>query len=477
MSFLQQKIIPRGYIAAPPKRLNSISEIGLKPALPNLPRPYVKRANIDPFEQHYVTPFIRMFDEEEAEKAKNKAKTDEQKAAAKYSIGNRIANATDNPLETLYNLVTLPTEITHALERKINTGNETARELKVIAAEDEDEENANYQDEKDKEIRQTVDEISTFVRRTGGLPKWGIRKLQAIKEKYFPTDVDVSSDLQAWNKEEEERRLQREAASQQMQGLITSKFQQKGYKERMDATKSVQSLLKAQEVQKEQERQQEATKALQGLLLGNKTQHEFKDENASAQQLQGLLETKKQQKEYEAVQKAAENIQGLFLARPKIVEKQREKRMSELEEERKEEERKEEERKEKIKAKIKKRHIDPRGDDDNDVIKVRPPVLKRSRFDGAFETIPSFKLDLEKIKQEVKEYLAEQPRRRVFLPPGRKRAALEIYLRNKSVPHLPFIQNVDRLGEWWNYQYNPVTKELVSTPHYVVTRQKGFKWV
>ena len=97
MSFLQPKIIPRGYIATtsnrttPQKRLNSISEISLKPALPNLPRPYVKRANIDPFEQHYVTPFIRMFDEEEAEKAKNRTLTDEQKAAAKYSMNSAVA--------------------------------------------------------------------------------------------------------------------------------------------------------------------------------------------------------------------------------------------------------------------------------------------------------------------------------------------------------------------------------------------------
>lgn len=403
MSFLQQKIIPRGYIAAPPKRLNSISEIGLKPALPNLPRPYVKRANIDPFEQHYVTPFIRMFDEEEAEKAKNKAKTDEQKAAAKYSIGNRIANATDNPLETLYNLVTLPTEITHALERKINTGNETARELKVIAAEDEDEENANYQDEKDKVIRQTVDEISTFVRRTGGLPKWGIRKLQALKEKYFPTDVDVSSDLQAWNKEEEERRLQREAASQQMQGLITSKFQQKGYKERMDATESVQTLLKAQAVQKEQERQQEAAKALQELLLGIKTQQKAAEEEQRTLQ-QPIVQQKPKKR---------------LVARRQPVEKSMDK---------------EDEEEEKVTATKRKRKW---YDDDHSVREFRE---KKPHVDvnEASEQPPSFNLDLKQNEQDVRDFLNPElnPKayRRKFEPDKLMQAQLMIYLRNRKKP-------------------------------------------
>ena len=200
MSFLQPKIIPRGYIATtsnkttPRKRLNSISEISLKPSLPNLLRPYVKRAKIDPFEQHYVTPFLRMFDEEEEENA---------------------IKQNENAIEQ----------------------NEKDKE-------------------KDKEIRQTIDDISTFVRRAGGLPTWGVRKLRRLKKKYFPDDdVNVSSDLEAWNEEEKDR-LERERATHQVQGLLTSMYQQKGYDERMDATENLQALLKAQkqEVIKERKR-------------------------------------------------------------------------------------------------------------------------------------------------------------------------------------------------------------------------------
>lgn len=472
MSFLQPKIIPRGYIATPRKRLNSISEIGLKPALPNLPRPYVKRANIDPFEQHYVTPFIRMFDEEEAEKAKNRTLTEEQKAAAKYSIGNRIANATDHPLETLYNLVTLPTEITHALERKINTGNETARELKVIAAEDEDEENANYQDEKDKEISQIVDEISTFVRRTGGLPKWGIRKLQALKNKYFggDDDVDVSSNLQAWNAEEE--RLQQEKALQQMQAQINSMFQQRGYEKRMDATKSVQALFKARAVQKEQERQQEATEALQGLLHGVNPQREFVAKNDSTQQLQGLLASKKQQKEYEAVQKAAENMQRLILARPKKVEKQRMKRLREIEEER--EEKEEIERNKKWHDEMEEYPGIPKKRPPKDGMHP-PPVLKKSRLVASdpFEQPLSFNVDLKQNERDVRKFLDAQQNRKLNRaiipePDSIMQAKLWIFLKNRKKPQstkdlIPYVHPSNSMLDGF-YRYNPTTNHLQVIP-------------
>lgn len=300
MSFLQPKIIPRGYIATtgnkttPRKRLNSVSEISLKPSLPNLPRPYVKRAIIDPFEQHYVTPFIHMFDEEEAEEAEkneqNKLIADEQKsklkqiaeAAASSEIGRRIVYGArrtfEHPVQSLYDLVTLPADVIHALEGKINTDNEIGR---VLLQAEEEERNAVDQNEKDKAIRQTLDDISTFVKKTGGLPTWGVRKLKKLKQKYFADDdVDVSSDLQAWNQEEKDQ-LVREP-TQQLQGFLTSKYQQKGYMERMEATKSLQSLLKSRKVEKEYEQQQETAKKLLDSL------HE------------ALLRTQEAEKEYES---------------------------------------------------------------------------------------------------------------------------------------------------------------------------------
>ena len=474
MSFLRPKIIPRGFIATtsnrttPRKRLSSVSEISLKPALPTLPRPYVKRANIDPFEQHYVTPFLRMFDEEEAENAKNRLITDEQKstlkilaeAAASSELGRRIVygarRTSEQPVESLYDLVTLPADIAHALETKINTGNETGRLLQT-------EENAIEQNEKDKEIRQTVDDISTFVRRTGGLPTWGIRKLKQLKKKYFDDDdVDVSSNIQAWNKEEE--RLQQETATQQLQGLLTSKYQQKGYKERMEATKSLQSLLKAQEVQKEQEKQQEAAEALQGLLRGDKIQQEFEDTNASTQQLQGLLVSKKQQDEYKAKQKALEEMQGIFrqpLEEAKhleeVIKKSRRPRPNPLKR--------------------------PTSYDDD--LFEHPPALKKSRFDTSdvFETRPRFNLDLDQIRQDVRKFFTvyqknPDPKR----IPDEMHATLEIYLNNKKTraPTIMYEDPLLSINDGY-YQYNPKTKELVVMPAIRDTAlwnpPKGFKWV
>ena len=275
MSFLQPKIIPRGYIATtnnktiPRKRLNSISEISLQPALPNLPRPYVKRARIDPFEQHYVTPLLRMFDEEEeAENEKNKLISDEQKSKLKEvlndvhnsSIANSIRDSVKRtflqPIDTLYDLVTLPADLVHALERTTNTDNDTARLLKA----EEKDESIIGQNEKDKKIKQTIDDISRYINIFGGIPKRTIRRLNALKNEYFDDDVDVSSDLQAWNKEEENE--EKDHTARELQGLITSKFQQKGYKERMDATKSLQSLLRARKEQKERDPLSQA----QGLI-------------------------------------------------------------------------------------------------------------------------------------------------------------------------------------------------------------------
>lgn len=485
MSFLQPKIIPRGYIAStsnrttPRKRLSSVSEISLKPALPTLPRPYVKRANIDPFEQHYVTPFLRMFDEEEAENAKNRLITDEQKstlrllaeAAASSELGRRIVYGArrtyEHPVESLYDLVTLPADIVHALETKINTGNETGRAIKLLQTEEEQEENANYQDEKDKEIRQTVDDISTFVRRTGGLPTWGIRKLKQLKKKYFDEDdVDVSSDLQAWNKEEEEeRRLQREAASQQMQGLITSNFQQKGYKERMDATKSLQSLLKAQKVQKEQERQQEATKALQGLLRGVNPQHEFEKINASSQQLQGLLALKKQQKEDKARQEVVEDMQGSLqqpIVQQKQLEKDKKKIKKRLVARRHAIEKlpvKEEDEESKVTATKRLRgRFDDYDLDFKDVIRLRDPK-KKSRFDtsGAFEQPPNFNLDLMQIRRDLLKFFEEHPEPTPEEIPDKIHAELEIFLREKD--HRLFTDR-NSLQNGYYYYYIPKRREL-----------------
>ena len=239
MSFLQPKIIPRGYIATsgnktiPRKRLNSVSEISLKPALPNLPRPYVKRATIDPFEQHYVTPFIRMFDEEEAEEAEkneqNKLITDKQKsilkqiadaatavaksrvgqiadaaaAAASSDVGRRIIYGVQRtftqPLQTIYDFATLPADAVHAIRAAINTGNESASAIKLEAEQNRLEENTTEQNEQGKENGKVL------------------------------------------TSQEEE------AALRQLKGFITSMYQQKGYLKRMEETKTVQTLLKSQE--------------------------------------------------------------------------------------------------------------------------------------------------------------------------------------------------------------------------------------
>lgn len=420
MSFLQPKIIPRGYIATnsnktiPGKRLNSVSEISLKPALPNLPRPYVKRANIDPFEQHYVTPLLRMIDEEEAENAKNKLISDEQKstlkqladAAASSEIGRRIVYSAQRtftqPLESLYDLVTLPADVVHWLDSKTNTGNESGRLLKALQEEEEgiidpyEIQVLTGDEEEDKEIRQTLDDISTFVRKTGGLPTWGIRKLKMLKKKFFgDDDVDVSSDLQAWN-EEEEKEEKKNHAARQLQGLLTSKYQQKGYKERMDATKTLQSLLKAQEVQKEQERLQEATNELQTLLRGKK---------------RSLLRGEKR---------------SLPL-------------------------------------------------DDNDGDDDIPPVVKKSRFDIS-------NLDPKQIIRDVRTFFQDNPN--PIRIPEEMHAKLEMYLKNrKRNPNLPSIvyRDSEEATKDGYYQYNPTSRKLIVFPGILdsdwFAPNEGYRWV
>lgn len=420
MSFLEREIIQKGYIAKPKKRLNSVSDINIEPVAKRV-KIQPKRALVNPFEQHYVTPFLRMFDEEEEE---NKEKLQKQKSILKtlaesiknsalaqkivktarnayehpatqkvieltqrmyehpidtlQEVNDALANTTvgkaveaginetgrridygftrtiEHPLDTVYDFITLPADAIHAVIRNVSdektyepksllqygvdaasTGvknivtpvNDALEELRIRAVNSREREQEMIEMEErrrdmaQKEIEKTLRAINTYTQRVGGLPRWTVRRLRNLKKKWVDdvdNMVDVSSEIQSWNEDEARRHQEAVEATQNLQGLWTSTYQQKGYKERMDATKTLQALLKSQQVQKDLEKQQEATKQIQGLLQGRKSLNDFQKQVATTQTLQSLLRNKQTARSFNERREATQELQGLLRATPQI---------------------------------------------------------------------------------------------------------------------------------------------------------------
>ena len=270
MSFLQREIIPTGYIAIQPKRLNSVSSIAISPSTVNNtpPQPPVKRAIINPFEQLYVTPFLKMFDAEEREEEAQKQQQQQQQQKEYKStydlvlndlmnskIGKRLLYGLDRTFnhtaESFVDLVTLPAKMFP------QNSTETAKFLKTEIARDDELIPTSSTTDVDENPANTLsneraEKIRNFGLKTAGLPTTFIRQLSR-RIKKDSDDVDVSSFLQGLNQEEENERLlqsknKTNEASQQIQGLIRSKNVEKGYKERMDATKFIQAQIRQKNI-------------------------------------------------------------------------------------------------------------------------------------------------------------------------------------------------------------------------------------
>lgn len=270
MSFLNREVVSRGYIATPHKRLNSISDISIAPSTKK-PK-YVQRQHVNPFEKYYVSPFLRMMrkeeEDEEVDPIEQKSKLRQlAEAATNSEIGKKIIEtarkAYEHPIDTLYNVVTLPADAIQMLDRKINSGsNDVAKILKsleetgkmppvkdgeyIIVADPNDDD-----DDKEEEEEKERSYLYDIVSKLGAIPAWASDQVKKLVQNWYDKQQIAS-------------------ATQELQGLLTSKYVQKGYKERMESTKALQSLLKAEQVQKEQEKQKQSTEELQGLLLGKK---------------------------------------------------------------------------------------------------------------------------------------------------------------------------------------------------------------
>lgn len=426
MSFLNRVIIKRGYLGTPHKRLNSISDISIEPIAKK--SRIVYRTDVNPFEQHYVTPLLRMIEAEEREaeerqeeEAKNKLITDEQKstlkriaeAAASSNIGKRymyaVRRTQEQPLDSLYDLVTLPADIINAVDTKFKSDNETGRLLKQLQQRDDsvrasidellDDQNTDDSQD-DTEVRTILNSMREYISSVGKIPAWTIRQLRRLKNKYSRND---SSDML-----QDENRHEDDATKdiQNMQALYRSKYQEDGYKKRMDATKSLQALLKSQEVQKEYERQQKAAETSQGFLISKKQRKQDEEE--------------KQDEAVKYVQAALDKIHSNRLQKP---------------------------------------------------TKIAQTLLvsKKQR-------------DLYRIERDIAEFLKRHPDPRDLPLPDYIQEAVELFLKNKKTPDptFPFNHPIEALSGY--YEYDPKNKRIFpiyTARHYksYIPPGEGFVWL
>ena len=154
MSFLKQEIIQKGYLKNQKKLLNSISQIGVEPAPKK--RRYNYKQIINPFERKYVTPFLKLVnDDDDDDDNKNKQKKDLNQQPQNY----RASDEPNNSMPLLRMSVE-PLELTTMNDIVKDTANQVAEKTaeKVVEEQEKQEEIKHKTEEIEREVKRKTEE-------------------------------------------------------------------------------------------------------------------------------------------------------------------------------------------------------------------------------------------------------------------------------------------------------------------------------